>query len=65
MEQDFNLEKLADDVASVLAQREDSANNAKVLIGEVVILVGATYVVTKLVQRVKYRRYYKHKFRKV
>lgn len=55
-----NLEKLAEDVAEILAKREDSINQTKVMVGEVALIVGATYIVTRLVQNVWYR----HKIRK-
>lgn len=59
MDNAIELEKLADDVAGILAKREDTANSTKVLVGEVVMLVGAAYIVTKLAQNVWYRRKFK------
>ena len=57
METELNLEKLADDVAGILANRETTLKDTKVLVGEVALVVGATYVIMRLVQGARARRW--------
>lgn len=57
MNTDAELQSLADSVASILADREDSSRDARVLIGEIALVVGATYAVVKVAQHMRFRRW--------
>jgi hypothetical protein len=57
MDTETQLNELADSVASILAAREGFSRNTKVLIGEVALVAGATYIVVKVVQTTRFRRW--------
>jgi hypothetical protein len=53
------LAELADQVASILGERDDKSVNALAVVGEVALIAGASYMVIKTVQRVRNRRWYR------